>query len=55
MTHGAVLLNNSATPFSVVLPARGGVLETAARESWRAAGRPIAPAAAYRSEKTRLV
>jgi hypothetical protein len=54
MTRGAVVLYNGATPFSVVLPARGGARVTATRESWRVAGRPIAHAAASGSEKTRL-
>jgi hypothetical protein len=54
MTRGVMLLYNGATPFSVVLPARGGARETAARVPWYAAGRMIAHAAAPRYEETRL-
>jgi hypothetical protein len=52
MTYGAVLCHNGATSLNVVLPLRGGPRETAARESWRAAGCPIGHAAACGFEKT---
>jgi hypothetical protein len=54
MTYDTVLCHNDATPFSAVLPVRGGARETAMRESWRVAGCLIGHAAACGSEKTGL-